>query len=354
MGLNQIYTAVYNLLSVNKYVLALAVLVLFYIVAKLIVLISKKVLLRIADKTKTAVDNLIIKRVNKPLSLIILLIGIRISAVTLKLSDRIETIIYQFIYSFIIIIVTYIITIIIDILIDGWGKTWAEKTKSRIDDQLLNILHRFSKIILSILAFLFILDTWGIKVGPLLASLGIAGIAIAFALQNTLGNIFGGISLIIDKTIKVGDIIEIDKDTKGTVLDVGLRSTRIRTFDNEVVIVPNGQLANSKLQNYVPPDPSVRVVIPFSVAYGSNIEKVKKVVFNEIKKIDGFMKEPEPLVRFTEMGNSSLNFKAYFYVDSYKKRFAAIDKANTLIYNALNKNKITIPFPQMDIHLKKK
>lgn len=354
MGLAEIYNTVYATLSANKYILALVVFVLFYVIAKLVIMISKNILLKIADKTKTQVDNLIIKRVNKPLSLIIFLIGIRISAVILKLSDRIETIIYQFIYSFIVIIITHVIIVVIDILIDNWGKAWAEKTKSKIDNQLLNIIHRFSKILLSILAILFILDVWGVKVGPLLASLGIAGIAVAFALKDTLGNIFGGISLIIDKTIKVGDIIELDANTKGRVLDVGLRSTKIRTFNNELIIIPNGKLANSKIENYVPPDPSVRVVVPFGVAYGSNIEKVKKIVLKEIAKIDDAMKDPEPVVRFREMANSSLNFKAYFYIDSYTKRFAAIDTANTMIYNALNKNKITIPFPQMDVHVKRR
>ena len=354
MDFNQIYTAVYNAISISKYVQALVVLILFFLGAKIIIFISKEILLKLAHKTKTEVDDLIIKRVNRPLSLIVLLIGIRISVEILELSEKVSKVIHEIDYSFIIVIVTYIIIVVIDILIDNWGKSWAEKTKSKIDDQLLNIIHRFSKVLFSILAFLFILDAWGVKVGPLLASLGIAGIAIAFALQNTLANIFGGISLIIDKTIKVGDVIELDAQTRGTVIDVGLRSTKIRTFNNEVIIIPNGKLASSTLQNYVPPDPSVRVVIPFSVAYGSNIEKVKKVVLKEIQKVDGLMKEPQSIVRFKEMANSSLNFKAYFYVDSYKKRFAAIDKANTLIYNALNKNKITIPFPQMDVHVKKK
>ena len=354
MNLNQIYNNVYDAIYSNKYLQALIVLVLFYIGAKLIIFISRNILLRVAHKTKTEVDDLIIRKINRPLSLIVLLIGIRISAIILQLSDKIEKIIHEIDVSLIIIIITYIIIVVIDILIDNWGKRWAERKKSKVDNQLINIIHRFSKIILFIIAFLFILDSLGIKIGPLLASLGIAGIAVAFALQNTLSNIFGGISLIIDKTIKVGDIIELDKETKGTVLDIGLRSTKIKTFNNEVIIVPNGQLASSKIQNYVPPDPSVRVVIPFSVTYGSDIQKAKKVVLNEIKKIDGFIDSPEPLVMFLEMGASSLNFKAYFYVDSYTKRFAAQDKANTLIYNALNKNKINIPFPQMDVHLKKK
>ena len=89
-------------------------------------------------------------------------------------------------------------------------------------------------------------------------------------------------------------------------------------------------------------------------AYGNNIEKVKEIVIKEIKKIKNLSDEPKPVVRFLEMADSSLIFKAYFYVDSFKYRIFAIDEANTKIYNALNKSKIEIPFPQMDVHLKKK
>ena len=109
-----------------------------------------------------------------------------------------------------------------------------------------------------------------------------------------------------------------------------------------------------KIQNVAEPEPKTRVVIPFGVAYGSNVSKVKKIVITELNKIENFIANPEPIVRFTEMANSSLNFKAYFYVDSFENKWKAIDEANTLIYNALNKNKISIPFPQLDINIKEK
>lgn len=159
--------------------------------------------------------------------------------------------------------------------------------------------------------------------------------------------------MILDKSVRTGDLVYLDSNAKGTVEKIGLRSTKIRTFDNELIIVPNNKLAESQIQNVALPEPKSRVVIPFSVAYGSNVEKVKKIVMTEIKSIKNIVKDPEPMVRFLEMGDSSLNFKAYFYVDSYENRFSSIDEANTKIYNALNKNKISIPFPQLDVNLKK-
>ena len=242
---------------------------------------------------------------------------------------------------------------VLDILIDNWGMKWAKKTKSTLDDSLVSLLQKTSKVLIFAIAFIYVLGVWGIEVLPFLASLGIAGIAIAFALQSSLSNIFGGITLILDKSIEVGDVIELDEATKGTVLDIGLRSTRIRTFDNEVIIVPNGKLADSKIRNYAQPDLSARGVMPFSVAYGSDIGKVKKIVLKEVKKIEHILDEPEPAVRFVEMGDSALKFKVYFWVDHYSNRFSARERTNTLIYNALRKNKIGIPYPQLDVHLKK-
>jgi MscS family membrane protein len=157
----------------------------------------------------------------------------------------------------------------------------------------------------------------------------------------------------MDKTVRVGDWIKLEDGTVGIILKIGLRSTKLKTFDNETIYIPNSKLSDSKVQNIALPDPKSRVVIPFGVAYGSNVDKVKKIVMKELKKVDHYVEDPEPSVKFLEMGDSALIFKAFFFVDSFENRFAAIDEANTKIYNALNKEGISIPFPQMDVHLKK-
>src|SRR3989338_7878566 len=251
----------------NKYVNALLLLVVFYILSKLVVFISQRVILRLTRKTKTNVDDLIVNGTNKQISWALLFIGVRLALMPLGIKESILNVIENLVTSILIILATYIAIIIVDILIDNWGKTVAEKTESQLDDQLVPIFHRFSRIFISILGFLFILLAWGVQIGPFLTSLGIAGVAIAFALQNTLGNIFGGISIILDKSIKAGDVVKIGQDISGTVLDVGLRSTKIRTWDNEVMIMPNGKLADSTIQNFVLPEPSARVIVEFGVAY---------------------------------------------------------------------------------------
>ena len=223
-----------------------------------------------------------------------------------------------------------------------------------MDDNIISLVHGSVKAALFALGVIYILDIWGVEIGPFLAGLGIAGIAIALALQPILSNIFSGISVILDKSVRVNDLIYLGTDAKGKILKVGLRSTKIRTFDNELIIVPNNKLADSMIQNVALPDPKTRATVPFGVAYGSDVDKVKKIVLKELKTISDLDESEDITIRFVEMGDSSLNFKAYFYVDSFDNKWKAIDEANTKIYNALNKNGISIPFPQMDVHLKKK
>ena len=346
------YIPYISVIKQNKYIYSLVILIVFYILSKLVVFISQKLILRITKKTKTEIDDLIVKKTNKPVSFILLLIGIRIAILPLGIRQNILDVMENGILSLLIAAVTYIVIVIFGILIDNWGEKVAAKTESKLDDELFPLFHKFSKIFISVIGLLFVLPVWSIQIGPLLASLGIVGIAVAFALQSSLANIFGGMSIVLDKSIKVGDKIKIDADTMGTVLDVGLRSTKIKTFDNELITIPNGKLAESKILNFIQPEPSVRVVVDFGVEYGSDVSKVKKVVLDAITKIPAVLKEPAPKVMMAEMADFALRFKALFWVSNFDLKFETKSIATEEIYNSLRKSGIGIPFPTRTVYLK--
>lgn len=337
----------------NKFLQATAIFIVFFIIAKLIVFISQKVILKITKKTKTKVDDLIVEKTNRKISLILLLIGVKFAILPLSLAETIIQIIQSTVSTFMVIVMTLIVINVLDIVIEHWGKKFAQKTSSKVDDQVIILTHRFSRALFFLLSFLFILQIWDIKIAALLASLGIAGLAIAFALQNSLGNIFGGISLILDKSIRVGDRIELESGETGIVQDVGLRSTKIKTWGNQIIVVPNGKLSSSIIKNYIRRDKKTRVVVSFGVAYGTKLEKVEKVILLELKKIKDSLKDPEPSLYFKGMSDFSLDFDAKFWVDSVNKSFMAKQDANVRIYNALNKAKINIPFPTQTVYVKK-
>ncbi len=340
------------LIQQNKYVYSLIILVVFYLLSQFVVIVSRKVILRLTKRTKTEIDDLIVRKTSKPISIILLLMGLRLALLPIGIKQNILDIIENTISSLVIIVITYIAIAVFDIFIDNWGKRVAEKTKSTVDDQLMPVIHRFSRIVVSIVGLLFIFTVWGIQIGPLLTSLGIAGIAIAFALQNTLGNIFGGMSIILDKSVRVGDVIKLDNETMGTVVDVGLRSTKIKTLDNELITIPNGKLADSKVLNYLHPDPTLRVSVEFSTEYGSDVSKVRKVVLETLGKIPSILKKPEPAVVLTEMADSGLKFKALFWINSFEDKGPTKFNATEEIYNALRKAGIGIPFPTRTIYMR--
>lgn len=341
-----------NKITANRYLQSLILLSLFFVMSQIVVFVSQKIILKLTKRTKTDIDDLIVAKTNKPISLILLLIGLRLAIIPHSIQQNLLDITEHLISTLIIAIVTYIVVVVFDILISNWGKKFASKTESKVDDDIVILFQRFSRISVSFIGVIFILDAWGIKVGPLLASLGIAGIAVAFALQNTLGNIFGGVSLIVDRSVRVDDFIRLDDGTDGFVTDIGLRSTKIKSKDGDLIIIPNGKLADSKIYNYHRPLPTTRVTVEFGVKYGSDTESVKKIVLNEINKIREVMKEPLPQVIFNELGEFALKFKAYFWVSSIEKKMEAKEAAVAAIYNALNKNKIIIPFPTRTVYMK--
>src|SRR3989338_9608907 len=331
---------------------AFVILAVFFVIAKLVVAISTKVILRLTKKTKTVIDDLIVSKTNKPVSAILFLIGVRLAFFSLDIGPGILDILEKIIGSLIIIVVTYIVIVVVEIFVDNWLRGLASKTESKFDDQLVPLLHRFSRIFIGIIGILFILSSWGIQIGPLLASLGIVGIAVAFALQSTLGNIFGGMTIIIDKSVKVGDKIRLDNETMGTVMDVGLRSTKIKTWDGELITIPNGKLADSKILNFMQPEPTVRIVIEFGVEYGSDTSKVRKIVLDTVSKITGVLKEPAPKVMMMEMADFALKFRALFWVGNFDIKYDTKALATEEIYNALRRERVGIPFPTRTIYMR--
>jgi len=337
----------------NQYARAAVVLIVSFLVFRLILAVFNRVFVKLTSKTKTDIDDLLIAKSSKPLSMIALFLSLRLALAELVLSESFAGNSALLIYSALVIAVGYLIYAFVDIaLVAGWKKL-AEKSKVKMNESITNLVHGVMKIFLIILAVLYILDLWGVEIVPLLGALGIAGLAVALALQPVLANIFSGVSVIMDKSVKVGDVVNLEDGTGGVIYKIGIRATRIRTWDNELVIIPNTKLANSNIKNVTLPEPRGRAVVKFGVAYGSSIEKVKKVVIQAVKDLPHALKDPAPDVKFLEMADSSLNFKAYIHVDSYKNRYGVFEAATTAIYNALNKAKIEIPFPQRDVHMNK-
>ncbi|MFQ5713477.1 MAG: mechanosensitive ion channel domain-containing protein [Candidatus Scalinduaceae bacterium] len=196
------------------------------------------------------------------------------------------------------------------------------------------------------------LNIAGIPLRSLAIFAGAFGIGLGFGMQNIINNLVSGIIIFFEKPIKIGDVITLDKDIAGKVEKISIRSTVVNTFDRKTVVVPNSRFLESNVVNWVHGgDMLLRSKIVVGVAYGSDTELVKKCLLKVVDSHPHVEKEPAPIVRFSEFGNSSLNFEVYFWAHIFK-RWMAISDINFAIDRIFRENKIEIPFPQRDLHIR--
>ncbi|MGM5483812.1 MAG: mechanosensitive ion channel family protein [Nanobdellota archaeon] len=328
------------------------ILVVFIVIVltKLFSMIATNILRKAAALTETKKDDEVVDKIENPIVYIITLWVIDMGLKQLNFwQENIDTI-EKAIYTLMLFILARIIINIGDLLLIIWSEKSTKLTSNKLDDQLINVINKSMSIIIYIVAAVYAMKIWNIDIWPILGSLGIAGIGVAFALQEALKNLLGGIQLILDKNFKVGDIIELSTGESGLIHEITLRSTRVKTWDNRLVIIPNATMANDIITNVSKPDKTRRISVKFGVEYGSEPNYVKKIVMQEIKKLKNIEKKnPEPMILFKEMGDSALLFEALYWITDMDYFLSAKDEGTKKIYDRLNKEGIGIPFPQQTV-----
>lgn len=349
MLINWLSRLPYGSYLLNKYVVSFLILAGAIVGAFVLLFIFEKYLEKIAAKTKTEIDDLIFAKTKKPLFYLIVVYGLKLALLSLEINSWVS----KAVNSLMVFVFVFVLIRLVNVIIDVWGKAFAKRTKSRMDDVVLPLLHKVVKVILVIVAFLWVLRIWEISITPYLAGAGILGLVLGFALQDSLKNVFGGVTLALDRTFQIGDKVKLESGELGEIKDMGLRSTKLRTYDNVLIYVPNGQLANSRVLNYTRPTAMIRVNVEFGVVYGSKVKEVQEVILKTLKGMKEILDEPSPEVHFLEMADFSLNFVARFWVDRWGDAYSKKLEATEKIYDALNKAKIEIAFPTRTVYVKK-
>ncbi len=302
----------------------------------------------IARKSQTLAP--LIAHVSIPLAIAGVVVGVQGALVRFGVT---KPWVYHVFVSVLVALGAYCLIAVTSIMVKEWLLVFVRKTKTRADDNFVPLVQGVVKLLILVLAFALILSQWGVHVGPLIAGLGIAGLAIGLALQGTMANIISGISLILDETYNVGDVVKLDTGEIGEVIHIGLRSTKILTEDQQLMTLPNSTIANSKLINYSLPTPNLRIVLDVGVAYGSRVDKVRKVLLGSLKGVEEISDRPAPVVHFKEMGESSINFQLKFFIDDYRDRHEVRSEALRRVYENLQLAGIEIPYPTRSVYVKK-
>lgn len=336
-------------ISSSPYVNALLSVIAFIILAKIIDLLIDKIFRKFSSFTESELDDRIIDIVHRPVYFSIIIIGIILAIAYLKPSERLLYWSNGILFS--LMAVLWIITFI------KISNAVIDHTLHRIKDvtglgkEVVPLIKNFSKVVIIILGIMVILSIWKINITPVLASAGIAGIAVAIAAKDTLANFFGGMSLFVDKPFKLGDFIVVDEKFKGEVVDIGIRSTRIKTPDDILITIPNSILVSSKIINESAPSLKIRLRLPVPVAYGSDIDMVEKAVLEVLNNNPDVMKEPAPKLLFMSFGDFALNLEIFFWIADHNLRFKVTDSINREIYKKFSEKGIKIPFPQREVYV---
>lgn len=310
-----------------------------------------RVLRKIARKTDFTLDDKVISLLHSPIALTIIGMGF-LHAFSIRAMDPPWHYTLPALVKTLLLILWLVTTIRLTSLLFNEEQNAQFITRGKIGGDLFNLIKNVVLVIIAIMGTLWILSVWQIDLTPLFASAGIAGIAVALAAKDTLANFFGGISVFMDNTYKVGDYIIIDNTDRGEVVDIGIRSTRIKTRDDVLITIPNSIMANAKIINESAPIPLFRIRVPVSVAYGSDLETVERVMLGVVTSYEKTAHEPEPRVRLRAFGSSSVDYELLLWVDDPRLKGLATHEILRLVYQAFAKSKITIPFPQMDLHVK--
>ena len=199
-----------------------------------------------------------------------------------------------------------------------------------------------TRTLLVAITLLIVLDTLGISITPILASLGVGSLAVALALQDTLGNFFAGVYLYVDRPIRVGDFIRVEAGLEGIVTRIGWRSTHVRLPANSMVIIPNTKLASATLVNYDFPSPEVGVTVSFGVSYDANLEHVEKVIID--------LSHNQATVRFDQFAESSITVNVGLKASSITEQANVKHDFIKALHTRFKQEKIEIPYPQRVVH----
>lgn len=338
-----------SIIKSNHYLNALSVFVIFLILANTVLYLFKTYLTNMVRQSETPYDNIILSKIEYPVSWIIVFIGVIVSLNQMGLG---ESVLIPIVKTTIILVIMHTLNVVVENVLDYWERRLKKVSQTKVDESLFVIAHNSSKIVIVIVALIFILLTWGLanELKGVLLSLSVLGVVLGIALRETFSNVISGLSLMLDHTFKSNDLIQLESDEMGIVKKIGLRATKIRTFDNEMLTIPNSTLANSRVLNYTQPDTSHRITIDIGVEYGSDPKKVEKVLLDTLKDKDYVVYPECTEVRFEEMGDFSLDFKLIFFVRDFMESFKIKSDITREIYYQLKKNKIGIPFPTRTIY----
>jgi MscS family membrane protein len=323
----------------------------FLFLAMVVDKICSRALVRLLARTDTATGNRIIELLHRPVYVTVMLIGLVFASNRLSLSEPVNNILYGVVGTILVLVWSVTIHRLSGVVFTAMVRN--DRRYSFAHPATAPVFRNAIAVLLFAVGVYGLLVTWEVNVTALLASAGIVGLALSFAAQDTLGNLFAGVSILADRPYEIGDYVVLDSGERGEVTHIGLRSTRLITRDDVGVTIPNGVIARAKIVNEAAsPRRQFRIRINVGVAYGTNIRQLIKVLIKIAQEHEEISSTPEPRARFRSFGDFSLKFELLCWIERPADRGRISHELNCEIYETFEELGITIPFPQRDINVR--
>ena len=338
--------------SSDPWVLALGTLVLSLVFAKLLDIVLSWLLKVLAKRTTTLFDDRLFELVHRPVIWSVVLAGGLAALRFLELGDAVEGGAMHLALSLAIVVWSVFFLRAATSFLRAASQESARF--QLIEPRTFPLFSNLATLFILALTAWCLISVWGANMTGWLASAGVAGLAIGFAAQDTLANLFAGVFVIADAPFRVGDYIVLDTGDRGRVVHIGLRSTRLLTRDDVEITIPNSVIANGRITNQSSGvSKRLRLKIPVQVAYGTDIDQLRELLMQIAKEEPLALPDPAPRVRFRLLADSGLNFELMVWSADPSLKGRTMDALNSAIYKRLAAAGIEIPYPKQDIYLHK-
>jgi small-conductance mechanosensitive channel len=337
----------------KEIVVALIIVALFYLLSQVVRHLLAGWGRRLASLTDSELDDRMVVRITRPVALLVTMAGVYYAVESLALPPKLQLAAAGAIFIANVAIITNIACRVLDELLQWYANRMATQDRGGLDRQLIPLMEKLATIFLVATAMIVVLKHFNYDVLSLVTALGIGSLAIGMAAKDTLANMISGFTLMIDRPFRIGDRVQLSPSQWGDVMDIGLRSTKIKAPDNTLLIIPNSTLCNSNLVNLAFPEPRVKGRIDVGVSYGSDVSRVRQLLVDIASREPGVLPEPPAEAYFVSFGDSALRMSLFFWIGNYADLFAVTDRVNSQILARFREEGIQIPYPITSVRIEK-
>ncbi len=335
--------------TVQQWLISLGIILFVVLLGKIVYWVFSKVVKAFTRKTKTTFDDVIVDLIEEPVVFMLMASGIWFAFTLLTLPESLSAAVNNSLHILIAMLIAWLLVRLFEAFYESILQPWSEKTENDLDDQLMPILRKGVRMVIWIMAIIIGLNNAGYNVGAILAGLGIGGLALAMAAKDTVSNIFGGFTIFADQPFRINDRVKID-GYDGTIIEIGVRSTRLKTLAGRVVTIPNSTFTDAPVEN-VTREPSRKINLDLGLTYDTTPENMQ-LAMQLLKDInqENIHTEEKTIVSFNGFGDFAMNIMFIYYIKSGESVADTQTEINLEILRLFNEKGLEFAFPTQTLY----